>query len=112
MLIAPVQDSKMLDATLLQESIVVGDFCQSYIVASPPSTYEPGMVLNYQLPEAWFKDSKVGLPDVRTERKERGCKLKSFESLSKSLRPLHQKMVLVKKTCVAGQQQKWRQRKS
>jgi serine/threonine-protein kinase SRPK3 len=50
MLVAPIQDSKMLDATLLQESIIVG-----YIVASPPSSYEPGTVLNYQSPEARFE---------------------------------------------------------
>jgi len=60
MLVAPIQDSKMSDATLLQESIVVGDFGQSYIVASPPSSYEPGTVLNYQSPEARF-EGRVGL---------------------------------------------------
>jgi serine/threonine-protein kinase SRPK3 len=59
MLVAPIQDSKMSDATLLQESIVVGDFGQSYIVASPPSSYEPGTVLNYQSPEARF-EGRVG----------------------------------------------------
>lgn len=50
----------MSDATLLQESIVVGDFGQSYIIASPPSSYKPGMVLNYQSPEAQFEGC-VGL---------------------------------------------------
>ena len=60
MLVAPIQNSKMSDATLLQESIVVGDFGQSYIVASPPSSYEPGTVLNCQSPEARF-EGRVGL---------------------------------------------------
>ena len=60
MLVAPMQDFKMSDATLLQESIVVGDFGQSYIIASPPSSYEPGTALNYQSPEARF-EGRVGL---------------------------------------------------
>ena len=60
MLVAPIQDSKMSDATLLQESIVVGDFGQSYIIAPLPSSYEPGTVLNYQSPEARF-EGRVGL---------------------------------------------------
>jgi serine/threonine-protein kinase SRPK3 len=60
MLVAPIQDSKMSDAMLLQESIVIGDFGQSYIVASPPLSYKPGTVLNYQSPEARF-EGRVGL---------------------------------------------------
>ena len=44
----------------LQESVVVGGFGQSYIVASPPSSYLPGTVLNYQSPEARF-EGRVGL---------------------------------------------------
>ncbi|KAF9451103.1 kinase-like protein [Macrolepiota fuliginosa MF-IS2] len=60
MLVAPIQNSKMSDATFLQESIVVGDFGQSYIVASPSSSYEPGTVLNYQSPETRF-EGRVGL---------------------------------------------------
>ena len=55
MLIAPIQNSKMLDAMLLQENIVISDFGQSYIITSPPSSYKPGTVLNYQSPEAWFE---------------------------------------------------------
>ena len=50
----------MSDATLLQESIVVSDFGQPYIIASTPSSYEPGTVLNYQSPEARF-EGRVGL---------------------------------------------------
>ena len=60
MLVAPIENSNMSDATLLQESIIVSDFGQSYIVASPPSSYEPGTVLNYQSPEARF-EGHVGL---------------------------------------------------
>jgi serine/threonine protein kinase len=60
MLVAPIQNSKMSDATLLQESIIVRGSGQSYIVASPPSYYEPGTVLNYQSPEARF-EGRVGL---------------------------------------------------
>ncbi|KAF8707342.1 hypothetical protein AX14_013599 [Amanita brunnescens Koide BX004] len=56
MLVAPIQGSKMSDTALLQE----GNFGQSYIVASPPSSYEPGTVLNYQSPEARF-EGRVGL---------------------------------------------------
>ncbi|EKM76766.1 hypothetical protein AGABI1DRAFT_102163 [Agaricus bisporus var. burnettii JB137-S8] len=59
MLVAPVQNSKISDAALLQENIVISDFGQSYIVASPPSSYEPGTVLNYQPPEARF-EGRVG----------------------------------------------------
>ena len=50
----------MSDAMFLQETIVVGDFGQSYIIASPPSSYEPGTVVNYQSLEAWF-EGRVGL---------------------------------------------------
>jgi serine/threonine-protein kinase SRPK3 len=60
MLVASIHDSKMSDATFLQESIVVGDFGQSYIVTSPPPSYEPGTVLNYQSLEARF-EGRVGL---------------------------------------------------
>lgn len=60
MLVAPIENSKLSDATLLQENIVVSDFGQSYIVAAPPSSYEPGTVLNYQPPEARF-EGRVGL---------------------------------------------------
>jgi serine/threonine-protein kinase SRPK3 len=60
MLVAPIENSKMSDATLLQESIIISDFGQSYIGASPPSSYEAGTVLNYQSPEARF-EGRVGL---------------------------------------------------
>lgn len=54
-LIAPFENFRISDAMLLQESIIVSDFGQSYIVTSPPSSYEPGTVPNYQSPETWFK---------------------------------------------------------
>jgi serine/threonine-protein kinase SRPK3 len=60
MLVAPIRNSKMWDATLLQETIVVGDFGQSYIVASPPPSYQPGTMLNYQSTEARF-EGRAGL---------------------------------------------------
>lgn len=60
MLVAPIENSKMSDATLLQESIIVSDFGQSYIIASPPPSYEPGTVLNYRSPEARF-EGRAGL---------------------------------------------------
>lgn len=50
----------MSDAMFLQETIVIGDFGQSYIIASPPLSYEPGTVVNYQSLEAWF-EGRVGL---------------------------------------------------
>ncbi|EGN96975.1 hypothetical protein SERLA73DRAFT_154350 [Serpula lacrymans var. lacrymans S7.3] len=54
MLIAPIQNSRMSDTSLLEESTIVSDFGQSYVAASPPPSYEPGTVLNYQSPEARF----------------------------------------------------------
>ena len=60
MLVASVENSKISDATLLQESVVLSDFGQSYFVASPPPSYKPGTVLNYQSPEARF-EGRAGL---------------------------------------------------
>ena len=60
MLVEPIQNSRMSDSTLLQETVMVSDFGQSYIVASPPSSYAPGTVLSYQSPEARF-ERRVGL---------------------------------------------------
>ncbi|KAF7763738.1 hypothetical protein Agabi119p4_8275 [Agaricus bisporus var. burnettii] len=53
-------NSKMSDATLLQDSVVVSNFGQSYVVVPPPSSYEPGTMLNYQSPEARF-EGRIGL---------------------------------------------------
>jgi len=60
MLVAPIEDSKMSHSTLLQENIVIGDFIHTYIVVSPPSSYEQGTVLNYQSPGARY-EGHVGL---------------------------------------------------
>lgn len=60
MLVAPIQNSKMSDATLLQDSVVVSDFDLSYVVVPSPSSYEPGTMLNYQSPEARF-EGRIGL---------------------------------------------------
>ncbi|KXN81007.1 Serine/threonine-protein kinase SRPK [Leucoagaricus sp. SymC.cos] len=60
MLVEPIQNSRISNATLLQDSIIVSDFGQSYVVASQPSSYEPGTVLNYLSPEARF-EGRVGL---------------------------------------------------
>lgn len=54
MLIAPIQNSKMSNTSLLQESTIVSDFGQSYVIASPLPSYKPGMMLSYQSPEACF----------------------------------------------------------
>lgn len=54
-LVAPIQNSKISDASLLQEKITICDFGQSYLAASPPPSYEPGTLLNYQSPEGRFE---------------------------------------------------------
>lgn len=54
-LVASIENAKMADTSLLQESTVVSDFGQSYFVASLPESYQPGTVLNYQSPEARFE---------------------------------------------------------
>jgi serine/threonine protein kinase len=59
MLVEPIQNSRMSNAALLQDSIIVNDFGQSYVVASPPSSYKPGTLLNYKSPEARF-EGRVG----------------------------------------------------
>jgi serine/threonine protein kinase len=59
MLVAPIENAKMSAVTLLQERIVVSDFGQSYLAASPPPSYKPGTSLSYQSPEARF-DARAG----------------------------------------------------
>lgn len=54
MLMAPIQSDLISHASLLQESIIINDFGQSYIAACPPPSYEPGTMLSYQPPEARF----------------------------------------------------------
>lgn len=55
-LVAPIDNSKISHANLLQENIIVSDFGQSYLTTSPPPSYEPRTILNYQSPEARFED--------------------------------------------------------
>jgi hypothetical protein len=55
MLIAPIQNSRISNVTLLQDHIIVSDFGQSYVVASPPLSYKPGTALDYESPEARFE---------------------------------------------------------
>ena len=55
MLVAPIQNRKMSHASLLQETIIVSDFGQSYVAACLPPSYEPGTALNYQAPETRFE---------------------------------------------------------
>ncbi|KAH9953515.1 kinase-like domain-containing protein [Russula dissimulans] len=55
MLVAPIQNDIISHASLLQESIIISDFGQSYIAACPPPSYEPGTMLSYQPPEARFE---------------------------------------------------------
>ncbi|KAJ7883876.1 kinase-like domain-containing protein [Mycena olivaceomarginata] len=59
-LVGPIENSKLTDAFLLEESVLVIDFGQSYAVGSPPNDYQPGTVMNYQSPEARF-EGRVGL---------------------------------------------------
>ena len=55
MLVVPIQNDIILHTSLLQESIIISDFGQSYIAACPPPSYKPGMMLSYQLLEAHFE---------------------------------------------------------
>ena len=55
-LVAPIENSQFVHASHLKESIVISDFGQSYAIASPPSDYMPGTVLNYLAPETRFEE--------------------------------------------------------
>ncbi|KAF9075273.1 kinase-like domain-containing protein [Rhodocollybia butyracea] len=56
-LVEPINHFRFFKHTLLlQESIVVIDFGQSYEVASPPKNYQPGTKLNYTSPETFYED--------------------------------------------------------
>jgi serine/threonine-protein kinase SRPK3 len=59
-LVAPIGNSKLVDASLLQESVTIIDYGQSYAIACPPRDYEPGTALNYVPPEARF-EGRIGL---------------------------------------------------
>lgn len=49
-----------MDASYLQENVILGDFGQSYAFASPPQDYQPGTAYNYTSPELRF-EKRVGL---------------------------------------------------
>ncbi|KAK0228692.1 kinase-like domain-containing protein [Armillaria fumosa] len=59
-LVGAVESSQLVDASILQENVVVIDFGQSYAVASLPKDYEPATLINYQSPEARF-EGRAGL---------------------------------------------------
>ena len=59
-IIAPVENSKFVHASHLQECVIISDFGQSYAIASPPKDYQPGTVLNYLAPETRF-EGRTGL---------------------------------------------------
>ncbi|KAJ7858066.1 kinase-like domain-containing protein [Mycena olivaceomarginata] len=54
-LVGSVENSKLMDAALLEESVLVIDFGQSYAIGHPPSDYQPGTVMHYQAPETRFE---------------------------------------------------------
>jgi serine/threonine-protein kinase SRPK3 len=55
MLVEPIQNSRISHASLLQEDIIISDFGQSCVVASPSPSYQPGTRLNYLPPEMRFE---------------------------------------------------------
>ncbi|KAA1467008.1 kinase-like protein [Dentipellis sp. KUC8613] len=54
-LVAPISSTKLADASLLQEKVVIIDFGQSYAIAHPPQNYQPATVINYCAPEMRFE---------------------------------------------------------
>ncbi|TFY66285.1 hypothetical protein EVG20_g4810 [Dentipellis fragilis] len=54
-LVAPISASRLTDASLLQEKVVVIDFGQSYAIARRPKNYQPATVINYCAPEMRFE---------------------------------------------------------
>jgi serine/threonine-protein kinase SRPK3 len=59
-LVGPVENSKFVHASHLQESVMISDFGQSYVTVSPRRDYQPGTVLNYLPPETRF-EGRTGL---------------------------------------------------
>lgn len=54
-LVAPIENATLTDSSILQESIVIIDFGQSYVITNKPSDYQSGTVIHYQSPEARFE---------------------------------------------------------
>lgn len=59
-LVEPIDDSDWTNALLLQESVILTDFGQSYSIASPPPNYQPATVMHYYSPETRF-EGRAGL---------------------------------------------------
>ena len=59
-LVGPIENSIFVDASLLQESVIITDYGQSYAIACPPRNHQPGTVLNYLSPETRF-EGRTGL---------------------------------------------------
>ncbi|KAJ3830468.1 kinase-like domain-containing protein [Lentinula raphanica] len=53
-LVAPIDNANLMNSSLIQESVMLADFGQSYMVASPPKDYTPATLPNYYSPEARF----------------------------------------------------------
>ncbi|KAJ7110479.1 kinase-like protein [Mycena epipterygia] len=53
---APENSKLTTDASLFEERVLVIDFGQSYVIASPPNDYQSGTVMNYKSPETRFED--------------------------------------------------------
>ncbi|KAH0839399.1 kinase-like domain-containing protein [Lanmaoa asiatica] len=68
-LVAPIENSKFVDASFLQENVMINDYGQSYPIACPPRDYQPGTVLNYLSPEARFE----GRTGLKTDVWALGC---------------------------------------
>ncbi|RDB29753.1 Serine/threonine-protein kinase SRPK [Hypsizygus marmoreus] len=60
-LIAPIENARLTDSTILQEDILLTDFGQSFSMIGPPKDYEPATVPHYQSPEARF-EGRIGAP--------------------------------------------------
>ncbi|KAJ3781178.1 kinase-like domain-containing protein [Lentinula aff. detonsa] len=54
-LVAPIENSTLTDSSLLQETVVIIDFGQSYAIADSPSNHQSGTVVHYESPEARFE---------------------------------------------------------
>jgi serine/threonine protein kinase len=55
-LIEPIDASKFLHESHLQEAVTVIDYGQSYAIASPPRDYKPVTRVNYMSPELAFEE--------------------------------------------------------
>uniref|UniRef100_A0A0W0G6R6 non-specific serine/threonine protein kinase n=1 Tax=Moniliophthora roreri TaxID=221103 RepID=A0A0W0G6R6_MONRR len=63
-LVAPIDQSRFTDCSLLQEDVLLIDFGQSFNASHPPVGYEPATAFNYQSPEARFESRIDTASDV------------------------------------------------